>query len=369
MQNFKLILKLKSSIVSDFQSDTIFGHICWAIKYLEGDNVLKEFLKIYQTQPALILSSGFPRFKTNNQIIEFLPKPILRPLTLDEEEKLFKNFYNETKREKMLFSFALKNLKKQKYISISAFEKVKDNLSYGKLYELVFKNDLCPQNFIPKPNECEKTYRECPILNYEIDIKNCPKRLLISKTEEIYHNTKNRLTDRVKKVGGLFSIENIFYNENTEIVIYMKNNYFGKDALFKIFSFISKSGYGADKSIGKGRFEFEIEENFKLPESQTPNAFLTLSNYFPTNNDPTDGYYETIVKFGKLGGDWAKSKDKNWPKDKKTYFKMPIIFIAPGGVFKTDRIKEYYGSLIPKVHIDERIVQYGYTIPLGVRIL
>lgn len=367
MQNLKLILKLKSSIISGFQSDTIFGHICWAIKYLDGEDKLKEFLEVYQIEPPLFLSSGFPRIKIDGEIIDFFPKPTLRPLSLDEEEKLFKNFYKDNKKEHVLFSSTLKNLKKQKYISVSAFEKVKDALSYEKLYELVFNGKVCPQNLIPKPDKCSKNHYECPILNYEVNIKECPKKIIISESEEIYHNTKNRLTDRVEKEGGLFSTENIFYNENTEIVIYIKNNYSKENDLKNIFEFISKSGFGADKSTGKGRFEFEIKEDFELPVLSNPNSFLNLSNYYPQNGDPTDGYYETIVKFGKLGGDWAKSKDETWQKGKRTYFKMPLIFIAPGGVFRINEIKEYYGCLIPNVHIDERIVQYGYTIPIGLR--
>ena len=368
MQNLKFILKPKSSIISDFQSDTIFGHICWAIKYLDGEDKLKEFLERHQIEPPLLLSSGFPRIRTNGKTIEFLPKPILRPLSLDEEETLFKNFYKDTKKEKVLFSSALKNLKKQKYVSLNAFEKIKDNLSYSELYKLVFDNEICPQNFIPKPAECRRNYYECPLLNYEVDIKNCPKKITITKTEEVYHNTKNRLTDRVEKEGGLFSTRNIFFSENVDIVIYIqKNNYFEEDNLKKVFEFISKNGFGADKSTGKGRFEIEVEKDFNLPKANNPNAFLTLSNYYPKNGDPTDGFYETVVKFGKLGGDWAKSKEKTW-KTKNTFYKMPIIFIAPGGVFKTEEIKQYYGCLIPNVHIDERIVQYGYTISIGVKI-
>jgi len=200
-------------------------------------------------------------------------------------------------------------------------------------------------------------------------MRSCPKKILISKSEEVYHNRKNRLTDRVEREGGLFSTKNIHFSENVEIVVYLKSDFFEKKEIEEIFGFISKSGFGADKSIGRGRFEFEIEEDFQLPQSQSPNGFLTLSNYYPQNGDPTDGFYEIVVKFGKLGGDWAKSKEKRWDKNKKTYFKKPIIFIAPGGAFKTNEFKEYYGSLIPRVHIDERIVQYGYTITIGVRII
>ena len=106
----------------------------------------------------------------------------------------------------------------------------------------------------------------------------------------------------------------------------------------------------------------------KLPEADIPNGFLNLSNYYPSDFNHINGYYETIIKFGKLGGDWAQSKELHWPKEKATYFKKPIIFIGPGGTFKSKELKQYYGSLIPKVHIDNRIVQYGLTLPLGVRI-
>ena len=45
-KNYTIEICLKSPIVTSFQSDTIFGHICWAIRFL-CENKLRKFLETY----------------------------------------------------------------------------------------------------------------------------------------------------------------------------------------------------------------------------------------------------------------------------------------------------------------------------------
>jgi CRISPR-associated protein Csm4 len=342
----------KSAFASKLQSDTIFGHICWAIKYIYGENVLLRFLDGYSTtNPPLILSDGIPD--------GYLPMPVLRPLGIQEREALFNEFFEDNKSDRVLFASALKRLKKQPYISMEALDILKDRLSYYNLYRLVFQQRLCPQNFILMSEVCQETgFWGCPVINYTLDPSECPYRVSITQPGEVYRNRKNRLSDTVEE-GGLFLSELVFYQKR--IIIYIKEQYLGISKIKSIFEFISISGFGADKSIGRGRFIFELKEGYTLPVSSTSNGFLLLSSYFPyPSQDPLEGYYEVITKFGKLGGDWASGNP----------YKQPLLMIKSGGVFFDTPVKEYYGGLIPNVHRNNpRIVQYGYGFPLGVKIL
>lgn len=354
-KKYKLIIKPETSFCQEVQSDTLFGHICWAIKYIYGESKLLEFLKLFEEKPPLIISSGFPSI--NN--IDFIPKPVLRPLDIKEEKELEAKFLNKNYSEYAFYA-ALKFLNKQNFIPVEVLEIVKDNLSYFNLYNLIFeKGDNCPINFIKKPSECKNSGLDCYFFNKEN--KECPLSLNINlKIEDVYHNTINRLTNTVLEEGGLYSVINYFFD--SKIIVYIVDDYFGFDEINKIFEFISVSGYGKDKSTGKGAFSFELIEEFNLPNSVSPNGFITLSNFFPEDNFKITGYYEIFTKFGKLGGDWSRKPGIN-------PFKKPIIFIKPGSFIFTSPLKEYYGKLIKNVNVNPDIVQYGITLPLGVKVL
>jgi CRISPR-associated protein Csm4 len=83
-----------------------------------------------------------------------------------------------------------------------------------------------------------------------------------------------------------------------------------------------------------------------------------LSHFVPAKNDPTNGAYKTMVKYGKLG-------------EEKTFcgnpFKKPLIVLKPGAVFKTQIMKPFYGRLLEKIAFaDPAMVQYGYAFPVPI---
>ncbi len=323
MARYRLIIKPRSPFQTPLQSDTMFGHVCWALRYLKGEDKLLDFLNMFNDNNApLILSSGFPK--------DYLPMPVLRPLSINEEEML-RQKYSEGKCTSIEFAREMKSLKKVLYIQSSAMEMLKDSLSY---YNLYIKN-----------------------LMGEILLEN-PK---ISKTDGVWHNAKNRLTDRVIE-GKLFAKQDTFYEKDTELILYIEDNYFIRGDLCEIFDFISKSGYGADKSVGRGKFDYELLDNWDLPELDNPNAFINLSQYHPQKNDFQNGYYDISTKFGKLGGHWASGIDGG-------PFKMPLLMLNPGSVFVPNKHKSFYGTIIKNVHKQQRIVHYGISLPLKVRVV
>jgi CRISPR/Cas system CSM-associated protein Csm4 (group 5 of RAMP superfamily) len=94
---------------------------------------------------------------------------------------------------------------------------------------------------------------------------------------------------------------------------------------------------------------------------------MTLSLYIPTANDPVNGYYGIVYKYGKLGGLYAKGIDAVHGNP----FKVPLVMFAAGSIFfdqdyHSDKI---YGDLISDVHKENKdIKHYAYAFPLGVNI-
>ncbi|WP_347275372.1 RAMP superfamily CRISPR-associated protein [Candidatus Kuenenia sp.] len=331
MARCRLTIKPCSPFQTPLHSDTLFGHVCWALRYLRGENELLSFLKSFSDSSApFIISSGFPK--------DYIPIPVLQPLTLDEEIELWHE-YRKGSQTRLEFIRDLKRFKKLPYVQISAIEILKDNLSYYQLYLSHILGKILLED---KEDE-------------EI------KSVLKPKQVEVWHNAKNRLTDRVTE-GKLFAKEDTFYNEGMKLCVYIEDAYFGKNGLHEMFDFISQSGYGADKSVGRGSFNYELDEGWDLPESDNPNGFMTLSYYHPKYGDFHDGFYDISTKFGKIGGHWAAGIDGG-------PHKMPVLMLNPGSVFITNNQKSFYGSLIPGVHKQKDVIHYGIALPLKVRVI
>lgn len=325
MAKHKLIITPRAPFQTPFHSDTLFGHVCWALRYLKGENELLKVLKTFDDNNApLILSSGFPK--------DFLPMPILRPLSIAEEDILWQEYKKDNK-TRLDFARKMKKIRKLSYVRVSLIEAIKDSLSSYNLYLRQMNDETSPTN----------------------------KDILKTEPVEVWHNSKNRLTDRVAE-GKLFAKEDTFYKEGMELCVYIEDTYFGTNGLNEIFDFIARSGYGADKSVGRGAFNYGLIDGWDLPESNNPTAFMTLSHYHPRHGDFHDGFYDTATKFGKIGGHWAAGIDGG-------PYKMPVLMLNPGSIFITNNQKSFYGKLIPDVHKQKDVVHYGIALPLKVRVV
>lgn len=320
--DYTIDLTLTSPLGTAFQSDTIFGHICWAIQYLTWSkpDFLDEFLEGYDKDesPPLLVSSGFPK--------GYLPKPIISPPTQKELDELLgrnEQFRNAAK---------IKTIKEMEIIPKQALE------------------DLP---------------RVSPFLLFEAMVKHYDEILSVLRKAQaaiVEHNTINR----IKHQGtDLYTQEEVFFErEGGRFEIYMRarTSFFQQDDLERIFTFIREQGFGRDKYTGKGHFDFEIREGISLPEPENPNGFMTLSSYVPDEKAPTSGHYRLLNKYGKLGGAYAKGLLNRNP------FKVPLLMFAPGSTFYDSAYYrgKAYGSLLRGVHHNKKIRHYAYAFPLGI---
>lgn len=79
MKAYKISLRINSGILTPFQADTIFGHLCWVVAHQEGEKSLQEFLEPFkQGNPPFVLSDGFPG--------ELLPRPLSADFNVEGAE-------------------------------------------------------------------------------------------------------------------------------------------------------------------------------------------------------------------------------------------------------------------------------------------
>ncbi len=316
MKTFKVVFQLKSSIRTPFHSDTLFGHICWAIKYIKGQPFLKDWLDNFDKNPTLI-SNAFPLGK--------FPKPILPMPEVNEKELTLPQN-----------AFLTKKINRQNLVDEEWFFDNMNNLSGKKLSDYFVKK-------ITKENEKP-----------------------VSTSMAVTHNSYDRLTGRVLARNGLFEQEEIFYwndaNKGPSFYFLIQSNTLNQSILSELVEFIELSGFGADKSVGKGQIEIISVEPYQLDQCQAPNAFVSLSNFIPKNSDELNGYYKPLTKFGKLGGDWATGY---------LPFKKPVVMLQAGAVIKMPSYNEQmiFGKLQRNIHgTNPEIVHYGYALPIPIHL-
>ncbi|MBU4486122.1 MAG: hypothetical protein KKD38_04270 [Candidatus Delongbacteria bacterium] len=297
MFSYVITIQLKSALATPLHADTIFGHICWAIKFSEGNAALEEFLSQYDNgNPPVILSSAFPH--------GFLPKPIFKP-QLSSSDITFEQI--ET----------YKQIKKIQYIPNKYFF---DSIPVSE-------------------SELVKDFKKIEFLRENSYLK----------TVAGLHNTINRISGTMDEDQALYSSTESWYKENSLFDIFVLTDY-DKEKAKNLFVKAFESGFGANKSIGKGIIVVKEISETVFPKKG--NRAMALSNFVINNkNDVSNFRYDLFTKFGKLGGDYAITK---YP------FKKPVIMYKSGSSF--DSISEKFtGCLLKNIHSDEKIRHYAYT--------
>jgi len=324
----KILLQQKSGLLSDLQSDTIFGHFCWRMREIAGEEKLKEFLKFYKNnEPVFTISDNL--FEKDGEV--FFPKPIYsRPIS--EKEKL-------TKAEKLKQMCIYKERKSKKYID-------KDTLNFflSGDYENYEKNI--------DNSESIKTFEDHLRTNVQIS-----RDTLTAEKGKLFSYSPKYLNSHLKKNESPVDMCLL-------IKVIDQKNYvdFNCEELIKE---VFRIGYGKKKSSGFGEFEIkgDITEYDEINEPVNSNGFICFSNYLPSKDEKiTDSYYDYHVKYGKLGEQYSQS-------DKP--FKKPIIFFTQGSCFKTSNKEEWYGRCTnesDKISTKPEVIQNGIAFTLKIKI-
>lgn len=314
MNIIRIKLKLKSGLLSDLQSDTVFGSFCWRMKEILGEDKLVQFLDLYKNNlPVFSVSNGFLSDKDNI----FFPNLII-PYDYVPSDRL--------KKEKVYDFLDYKAKKKIRFLNIDNINSVLNN----KKIELT----------------------DIDIPKFEEDL-----RVSVEIDRDTFSATKGKLFSYAPK----HLKENYFLNVFVKIID--ENNY--KE--FKCEHILKETfsiGFGKKKSSGYGEMEVVGDfENFnKFSEPVDSNAYVVLSNYLPSVNDKIDDmFYDFHVKYSKLGESFSKSANP---------FKKPIIFFKPGSVFKSSVNKDFYGRVTKDGEIinQKGIIQNGIAFTLRMKI-
>lgn len=316
MEIYQVILEPQSPFSSPIQSDTLFGAFCWSWKRLYGENSLLDLLGEYKKgSPPILFSNLFP--------YGLLPMPMKKMSYLNAEKR-------EGSKEQRLAKYQrLKKLKKQKYVTLDNFNRY-----------------VAGENTMGEEDNGLAT--------------------VIS-----YGNQVNRKLGTVgaDDEGGLFTREEYYFvnqglkDVKTPVKVWflMKVNNKYERKLRPVVELMCVLGIGGHKSIGRGLCRLEecsVFSGINVPEN--PQAFVTLSSFIPDIQDPVEGYYQILLKYGKTDREYAASEKP---------YKKALVMLSEGSVFKTQNVKPYYGRIIHNVSaLNEDIVHYGLAFPVPIRL-
>jgi len=305
MQIYRVTLTLRSFSASPWQADTLFGHLCWFIVRRDGAESLGRFLQRYMIRhgdgdPPVLLSDGFPA--------EYLPRPVL---IRDWPS-------NPSKHQRIGQQRELKRRYQSPWLTLPQFNQ----------------------------------WRRGEDMTGEV--------LSEEKTQELIHfhaaikNWVNRVTDTA---GDPYDMSEILV---PRITIYWRIEDESVALVKDFLADLQAGGYGKRKSIGYGQIE-----SYTPPEAFTDfddvadaNGFVTLSRFVPTPDDPTDGFWNAVVKYGKLGEEFA-TDDK--------VFKRPLVQLERGSCFHDPAPRQWYGQLISGLSRRDEVKQYAFAFPLPIR--
>ncbi len=288
MVYYRITIKPLGPFSTAWVSGTVWGHMAWAIRYVEGEPALEAWMKEQEVNPWLF-SSQMPE--------GMLPRPLLPPLTRDSKKPSLKAFDQ------------VKKAKKAAYIPEALF--------------LVLKNHLNEKTLLEGLNQCLTENRTW------------------NKTIQLFHNQIDRQNGRTRETGGLF-VENTTWAETGHgFQIFAATPNECRDRLECLLTFIAQAGFGANASTGRGNFDFLINEDHSLFES-SGNRVMSLSHgvITPEMGSPR---YKQHTHYGKLGGHFAAGL--------YSPFKYPVLMALPGATFAPVG-QPPFGKLLSGVHHD-----------------
>jgi CRISPR-associated protein Csm4 len=109
----------KASFATALKGDTLFGQLCWALRFALGNDRLTQLLSTYDTKPFMVVSDGFPK--------GYLPKPTMPSHLLGENA-------DDRKANRKNLWLTLEDLKKGNFKAKSniAIENLDSNLATVK---------------------------------------------------------------------------------------------------------------------------------------------------------------------------------------------------------------------------------------------
>lgn len=305
MELYRLHLRPRSPWRTPWQADTLTGALCATCARVHGPDVLRAHLlePMLAGEPPFVLSDAFPG--------DLLPIPTSLRLAAWPERT------------------DLKAVKRARWLSREDFDAARSGHvpSVDRLLQdsAAFVHDTTRHNTLGRDSDASLEdgglfARPDTLLRTHVRNEGAPGR----------DTTSTAALEPNPALNGAQHLSLYFRAANATAA----------DLLLDLLHELSLTGFGADIATGRGQFEI-VGEPTPTPELDEPpdgaNGLVVLSTFQPAPGDPTDGYWETFPKFGKLGPDLGLPDVR----------KNTLVMLRPGACFRADPAKLFLGRALP----------------------
>jgi CRISPR-associated protein Csm4 len=365
-----IYLKPLSGYATPLRSDTLWGMLCWGIRYLWGESALTQFLDASLTgKPPFVVSSTFPFKQYGKDRIPFFPNPL--PFLDERVEQKEEAQINAELRKKYKTAFS--------YVNLDDFS----DILKGVLTAKDLSKRLCDiydeeERLRGEEKRTGKPKEERRITSQEVE-QTAPRLEDFSMT----HNTINRLRGGTldlpidggapgETAGQLFHSPEHYWtdkyadpNQDSNTGIFFLADGPDTSKLEAVLRLFRHWGFGADRTSGKGFFDADMQD-FTLPQPVAANAMLNLSLLRPTGAELTalDSHSDVDKRFRyriELREGWVGTDGFYLPK-------QPYRYFTEGSVFPLLPLPEhhYIGALIPQFDKPHPVYDngFGFMVPL-----
>ena len=322
LKPYRISLSVASRLGTPLAADTLWGHIAWGVRYAHGAAALEQWLARYDAgDPPLVLSDPLPAGMLPRPVLPPAPPQAARPATGEWD--------------------ARKDLDGARWIPLEAWREAAGRLDGAALATALKTHD---------------------------HLVRAPSAITVSTL----HAPVNRLTGSTAgETGGLLhTLEDTFFDAGRgddcatrfDVWALSPDSVADVQALFEVGL---SGGYGRDASSGAGDVRIETCKEESLPSVAGANAAMLLGPATPRPTDPARGFFDFVVRAGRLGGEFAVGATPDGSTERQ---KRPVVCLSRGTVLVGDCPGGFVGGLVAGVHPYAGIRHYAMAPVLQCRL-
>jgi CRISPR-associated protein Csm4 len=303
------------------RSDTLFGALCWGIRWTHGEPALLGVLEACERgEPPFVLSSAFPFAEGENGLVHYLPRPLHWPAGSPGQD------LDGMSRGK--------HLRRTVYCSQSVFSQV------------IAGRPPALDSLAEPKGPCLAASGEAMPVVQDVDVD---------------RNAINRVTGAVQEGRLFFGQETGVTRGGAYFLIRMRDAAV-RPLVEAALRFMADRGIGGDASVGRGQVRVLVEGGDLLPENPTAPRYVTLSLLHPSAADRDhlaagagNSAYRLVKRKGRVESLYAPT-EQPW--------KSTLVMLAEGSVFPRDGNRALYGSapVVKEQPFRVRHNGFGYTV-------
>ena len=340
MNTYAVYFKPRGALASwPLASDTLFGAVCWGVRMLGlmDDDQLTAWLESQRESPLFAFSHAFPAYLKGGSPLRLYPRPATFQSTFADFDALALEWQKQKggtlKTAKAKLAEAGKSFKRLGYVS------------EGTLAEIIAGRLKPVDGLQAMLFDTSAVTAKAGTLCTKSEAKQLPEKLF--QSEAMQHNQIDRMAGATVE-GALYYRDETFFAPGAGLWALLR----AEPADFEQYihpalRYLADTGFGADRTSGKGHFEIDVQPAPLLPQAATPHGMMTLSHYLPIAGEFDPQAEPLAYALKTLRPKREQKYPRLLPPGQKTppVYKQAMRVFEPGSVFPLKIQKAVYGRL------------------------